>query len=128
MFGRGWAARMLFMKLVDEFLGMFQVGGRFPGIVLSWIAFPVHKVFHSSSSSFLGVVNLFYIVFLFSFNFYCRWGWRSLLIGVLRSFVRRQVFLVEDGMNSGPMIGEVEFISRLSDLFDDFERSVSFVV
>src|SRR5277367_2599435 len=107
MFGRGWAARMLFMKLVDEFLCVFQVGSRFPGIVLSWIAFPVHEVFHSSCSSFLGVTNLFYIVFLFSFDFYCRWRWRSLLIGILRRFIQRQILLIEDGMNSGPMIGEV---------------------
>src|SRR5277367_1870348 len=102
-----WVSRMSPLKLVDKFLGMFQVDGRFPGIVLSWITFPMYEVFHSSSSSFLGVTDLFYVILLFSFDFYCRWGWRSLLIGVLHRFIQCQILLIEDGMDSWPVRGEI---------------------
>jgi hypothetical protein len=102
----------LFVEFLDESVGVAVVLVD-PLVLAMVVALPLDEVLYSGLGLPIRarVKDLFYFVlFMFVDDFWRRWGWARLMLGV-RRYVRSQELFIEDRVYAIPSLRYFEFVS-----------------
>ena len=118
---------MCAIEILELFVCVRDVLGRFPGVVFASETLPLDEVLELPSDLACSQ-NLFDLELFMAVDDVGRRRWRLLLVLGLGRDVWRKQRLVEDGVDGLPRLRQLQLIGRPADLLDDLERPVAPVV
>lgn len=62
------SARVIFVEFLNKILSMPKVLDGFPGVIFSWISFPIDNVLHLPSSRALEFFNMVFLFTLYPYG------------------------------------------------------------
>ena len=118
---------MCAIEILELFVCVCDVLGRFPGVVFPGEALPLDEVLQLSTT-LPGAQDLFDLKLFVAVDNVRRRRRGFLLVLSLGREVRREERLVEDGIDGLPCLQELETICRLANLLCDLEGAIAPVV